>query len=321
MPVEFARPEVVGDGVVQSIDDRLQSGFKIPDFPSSFLEYIERRRLAGIADTVFDLAQALSDATEAYWARKRLAGDQAKPNFDEENQATSMDDAPVVLFGGGFMTWKGLTQLRKFSFGRELLASGPYSVVEEAFRQRGVHYIEVWPKKGANTGDAEEDIEALAEAVDIADATSNGPKMFIGHSFYGEAAYLFVARHPNSADKIDYFMTGGSPLPDRVNSLVEAALVLFSPNTKVGRKQLEEGIEYLNSPDAKERKFVSIIARDDRIIAGPAPGMVVVRPTGHSAIFFNEETLDGAVQIATTGALPANWQTVGSNTFAGNGNI
>lgn len=315
MPLEFEKP-VIGNGVLDSATDKLQTQFQIPDFPSSFPEYMESRRRAGIVNTAFDLAQAASDATEAYWARRRLAWEQAKPNFYEEERETNMDNAPVVLFGGGFMTWKGLTQLRRHPLGRELLAAGPYSVVGEAFRQRGAHYIEVWPKKGSNTGDAEEDIAALAEAAEIADATSNGPKIFIGHSFYGEAAYLFAARHPFLADKIDYFMTGGSPLPDKLNSVVEAALVLFSPNTRIGKKQLEEGIGYLNSPEAKRRNFVSIIARDDRIISGSAPGTVVVRPTGHSAIFFNEETLDGAVQIATTGALPANWQAIRSNTLA-----
>lgn len=315
MPLEFEKPRIV-DRTLWGATDKLLTQFKIPDFPASFKEYIERRRTAGVVNTAFDIAQAMSDANEAYWARRRLAWDQSKPNFYEEEGETQMDNAPVVMFGGGFMTWKGLTGLRKYPLGRELLAAGPYSVVEEAFRQRGTHYIEVWPKKGSNTGDAEEDIAALAEATKIADATSKGPKIFIGHSFYGEAAYLFAARHPDLADKIDYFMTGGSPLPDKLNSVVEAALVLFSPNTRIGKKQLEEGIDYLNSPEAKKRNFVSIIARDDRIISGSAPGTVVIRPTGHSAIFFNEETLDGAVQIATTGTFPVNWQALKPNTLA-----
>jgi len=291
-------------------EETLRTQFRIPDFPSSFLEYMEGRRKAGLVDTAFDIVQAAADVAEAYWARKRLAWEQAKPNFYEEDVQVGSDDAPVVLFGGGFMTWKGLQELRKFSSGRESLASGSYSVVEESFKRCGAHYIEIWPKKGSNTGDAEEDLEALAEAVKIADATSKGPKIFIGHSFFGEVAYLFAARYPDLADKIRAIITGGSPLPDDINSVVEAALVLLTPSTKVGRKQLEEGIEYLNSPQARERKFVSIIGKYDRIISGPAPGEVVVTLTGHSSIFFNQRNLDGAMELAITGQLPVDWQVI-----------
>ncbi len=262
-------------------------------FPRTISEYRDQVKSLNAANRVFDAAELLTEATEAYWAERRLAWDVSKLDFFSESALG--EEAPNIILMPGFGGWKGLLGDRlkdnKAPSWVPWAMRGTYESTQRFFEKKGARVKIIFPEGNINDGSVEETVELTAKEIVQAHNSNNGQVALVGHSLGGMSEYFLAARYPEIAEQVDHFFMVGSPLPVRVNSLVAEAFFYLRGGREFAHAQ--EALEYLDSPQSLhiKRRMHAWIADDDHVVKGPSPTMPEIENSCHSALLYNEHLL------------------------------
>lgn len=270
-------------------------------FPKTLQEYREQQAPFNFVSEVFDAAELVTEAVEAYWAEKRLAWDAQKLDFYTEEQP--LVPRPHVIIMPGLGGWGNVLDKLPNALASKLppwvpWVRGCYDSTKKTLIKGGCTVSIVFSEKGFNDGDFDQMVELTAQEVERADGLTDRPKVLLGHSMGAMAQTLLGARHPDLIGKVDCFYQVGGPLPLRVNSLVRR--IFNMKNRDGGFSHAQESIEFLSSKGSDEmnRKTVTWIAEQDHIVTGITPTVPRTVTSCHSSLLYNEDILDSVMVAA-----------------------